>query len=237
MSGGVSSHANDRAALAFWLESGVDMLVDPLPRRWLAPVVKASPQPCAEPAPPPPALASSKAWDRFTTLADLTAAVGTIPFADGNPAAGVMVLGDGPSAEDLRTGRPFSGPAGELLDRMLAAIGLDRGGAYIALLCPRRSIPTAPGPEDIARDLPLTRAHIRLAAPRVLLLLGQSPSGALFGERGPISSLRGQWRDLDIEGHRVAALASFNPGYLLRNPLAKREAWADLRALGARIAA
>jgi DNA polymerase len=170
----------------------------------------------------------------FTALADLVAWVeATTPgavLADGNPDAGILILGESPSAEDLRTGRPFTGPAGQLLDRMLAAIGLDRTGCYITLLCPRRRIPGPPDPQDIDRDLPLTRAHIRLAAPRAVLLLGGTPTQALTASTTPISKLRGQPLALDADGHRPSALATFNPAYLLRRPADKAHAWADLLA-------
>jgi DNA polymerase len=151
-------------------------------------------------------------------------------LADGNPDSGILILGEAPSAEDLRTGRPFTGPAGHLLDRMLAAIGLDRSGCYITLLCPRRRVPGPPEEQDIARDLPLTLRHIRLAAPRHLLLLGGTPAQTLTGNPAPISKLRGQPLDLVADGHRVRAVATFNPAYLLRRPADKALAWADLLA-------
>jgi uracil-DNA glycosylase len=236
-----SGHAADRAALAWWIDAGVDTLVD-APRSWLRPAAAAVAQPItkqsAKPAAPPPV---ADDWAQFTDLAAFAAALPNAVLADGNPASGLMIVGEAPSAEDLRTRRPFTGPAGQLLDRMLAAIGRDRAGsdngAYISLLCPRRAIPGTPDADAIAHDLPLMRAHIRLAAPRVLLLLGGPASAAITGERGAISALRGRWFDLVVDGHAVPALAMFNPAYLLRQPLAKREAWADLRALQARLAA
>jgi DNA polymerase len=154
-----------------------------------------------------------------------------IPFADGDPASGLMILGEGPSEADLESGRPFSGPAGRLLDWMLAAIGRDRTRAYVALLCPRRMAAGPATAADIARDLPLARHHVRLVQPRALLLMGGPAAQALIGDPTPIGRLRGQWRDLVIEGAPVRALATFNPAYLLRRPEDKALAWADLLAL------
>lgn len=241
------------ALLAWWRDAGHDCLVADEPRGWLrAPVAdapipeSADPQPAFRlqpvrraPAGPQPAGSQSAdlaedfaAIDSLAALRDLA---GRVPFGDGDPASGVMLLGEASSAEDLRSLRPFSGPAGELLDRMLAAIGLDRSRCYISNLCPRRPIPGAPTADDIARDLPLTRAHIRLVRPRALLLLGGTPAQALLGERTPIGRLRGSWLELDIGGAPVAALPTFNPAYLLRRPEDKRLAWADLRMFKARL--
>ena len=148
-----------------------------------------------------------------------------------------MLMGESPSAEDLRTGRPFSGPAGQLLDRMLAAIGRSRASAYVALLVCRQDVAGPPTEEAVAQDLPIARAHVRLAAPRALLLLGATPARALLGADEPISRLRGRWFELALDdGSRVPALPTYNPAYLLRRPEAKREAWADLLAFAERLA-
>jgi DNA polymerase len=179
--------------------------------------------------PPLASLAALQAW-----LAE--SAPGAV-LADGNPESGIIVIGEAPSAEDLRTRRPFTGPAGLLLDRMLAAIGLDRTACYITLLCPRRRVPGPPEPQDIERDLPLTRTHIRLVGARHILLLGGTPAQALTGSTTPISQLRGQPLDLLADGHRARALATFNPAYLLRRPADKARAWADLLAFRRLIAA
>lgn len=153
------------------------------------------------------------------------------PFADGNPDSRLMILGEAPSAEDLRTGRPFTGPAGMLLDKMLAAIGLDRSSAYITLLCPEKPVPGTPTPDEIAAAMPLMRAHLRLAAPRLILLLGQNPMQALTGETTAISKVRGRW----LAVQETPALATFNPAYLLRRPEEKAKAWADLLAFRKRV--
>lgn len=239
----------DPAALAallnWWKLAGVDTLVADAPTPWFsqpaeelpeaAPAV-AAPRRAAVPA---PSATEQGWWADATTLADLSAEVARrhprAPFADGNAESGLMIIGEAPSAEDLRSGRPFSGPAGIFLDRMLAAIGRDRGSSYIALLCPRRATPGPAAPEDIAEDMALTLAHIRLARPRHLLLLGASAAQSLSGETAPITRLRGQWLSVDAGAGPILALASFNPAYLLRRPEEKAHAWADLLALKHRI--
>ena len=189
---------------------------------------------------PAPAIATPKPFVADSLdglLAQVRREIPNAPIADGNPASGIMIMGESPSVEDLRTGRPFTGPAGMLLDQMLAAIGLDRGGCYISLLTPRRRIAGAPPPEAIAADLALTRAHIRLAAPRLLLLLGATPSQTLTGMPEAISALRGRWLAHDTGSEVIPALATFNPAYLLRRTEAKRDAWADLLAFKRRMQA
>ncbi|EPX85087.1 uracil-DNA glycosylase, family 4, partial [Rubellimicrobium thermophilum DSM 16684] len=158
-------------------------------------------------------------------------------FADGTPGAPLMVVGEAPGREEDIEGRPFVGAAGRLLDRMLAAIGRDRAdpdparAVYITNVLPWRPPGNrTPTPEEIARWSPFLRRHVELAAPRVLLILGNTPAQALLG-RGGITRLRGQWQT--VLGR--PALPSFHPSFLLRQPEAKREAWADLLALQARL--
>ena len=231
------------ALLGWWNLAGADTPVTDVARPWLglqpAAAIAAARTITASTAttePPPPA--ADPQWAGFETLAALRAAVlkevPNAPFADGNAESGVMLLGEAPSADDLASGRPFSGPAGRFLDRMLAAIHLDRTSCYISLLCPRRAVAGTPPPEAIAADLELTRAHIRLANPRLVVLLGAKPVRALTTETAPIGRIRGQW--LAIDGDRpIPALATFNPAYLLRRPEEKTKAWADLLALQQRL--
>ncbi len=235
--GNAGTRGEIEALIEWWKLAGVDVAVHETPQPWFAPAVLARAAVPARPL-PAPALGASIAVDPYAqlkSLADLQALVRAelpdAPFADGNPASGIMVVGEAPSAEDLRTGRPFTGPAGLLLDRMLAAIGLDRTSCYIALVAPRRRVPGPPPPDAIAADLPLAHAHIRLAAPRLLLLLGGTASQSLTGATLPIGKLRGTW--LDVRG--VPALATFNPAYLLRRPEDKALAWADLLAFRKRL--
>jgi DNA polymerase len=226
--------ASVAALLDWWKTAGVDAVVSADPHPWFAPAVLAE---AAVPlVPPAPSLQlPADPYAAVTSLAQLAelvrARMPNAPFADGDPASGLMILGEAPSAEDLRTGRPFSGPAGQLLDRMLAAIGIDRTQCYIALLCPGRRVPGTPTPDEIAAELPLTRAHVRLAKPRLILLLGGNPVHALTSETAPIGRLRGRW--LEVDG--IPALATWNPAYLLRRPEDKGAAWADLLALKRRL--
>ena len=160
-------------------------------------------------------------------------------FADGTAGAPLMVVGEAPGRDEDIEGKPFVGVAGQLLDRMLAAIGRDRTdtdparSVYIANVLPWRP-PGNRRPEtpEIDRWRPFLLRHIELAAPKVLFVVGNSPALALLG-RGGITQIRGTW----TEAVGRPALPSFHPSYLLRNPPAKREAWADLLALKARLAA
>ena len=232
------------ALMDWWKLAGVDVAVGDEATLWLqenaAEAEAVQPLAMAVAAAPAAfAPADTTDWAALPSLEALRervlAQTPNAPFADGNPASGLMILGETPSAEDLRSGRPFSGPAGLFLDRMLAAIGIDRTRAYISLICPRRRVPGPPPPDAIAADLELTRAHIRLAAPRLLLLLGANPVQALSGNSAPISRVRGSWLDIDLGAGPIPALATFNPAYLLRRPEEKANAWADLLALRRRL--
>ena len=159
-------------------------------------------------------------------------------FADGNPAAPVMIIGEGPGADEDRIGRPFVGRAGQLLDRMLAAIGLDRQGVHITNVVywrpPGNRTPTT---AEIASCLPFVLRHIALVQPKVLVLCGGTATGALLPVGQGITRLRGRWFDLEIPGlaEPVPTLPMFHPSFLLRSPERKREAWRDLSALRARL--
>jgi uracil-DNA glycosylase family 4 len=159
-------------------------------------------------------------------------------FIDGNPAASLLFIGEAPGAEEDRIGRPFVGRAGQLLDRMLAAIGLDRDGVQITNVIywrpPGNRKPTT---AEIAACLPFVLRHIALAAPRVLVLCGGTAASALLPVSDGISRLRGRWFDLAVPGLAmpVPTLPMFHPAFLLRAPERKREAWRDLLALKARL--
>jgi DNA polymerase len=221
--GGSGAGEARRALLSWWMLAGVDQPVARTPRSWVR---------------PPPAHAPIRApregVPAFETLGGLRAHVAAggrlVPLADGNPESGFVIVGEGPSAEDMRTGRPFSGRAGVLLDRMLAAIGRDRTSAYVTLLAPRARVVGTLSPHDLAADLPLTLAHLALLRPRLLLLLGGLPAGTLAGSKEPISALRGRPLTVVANGVAIRALPTFNPAFLLRRPEAKALAWADLLA-------
>jgi len=160
-------------------------------------------------------------------------------FADGNPGARVMILGEAPGEEEDRQGRPFVGRAGQLLDQMFAAIGLSRQAVdaeralYITNVLPWRP-PGNRRPEQAEIDamLPFVARHVELAAPDVLVLMGNTPCQAVLGRQG-ILRLRGQW----TEGFGRPVLPMAHPAYVLRNPIAKRDSWADLLSLQARLQA
>jgi uracil-DNA glycosylase len=158
-------------------------------------------------------------------------------FADGNPAARVMIVGEAPGRDEDMQGLPFVGRAGQLLDRMFDAIGMGRAhpdpgrALYIANVLPWRPPQSRdPSPDEIAMMLPFLRRHVELAGPEVLVLMGNHSCHALLGRKG-ITRLRGQW----TEALGRPALPMFHPDDLLRNPAAKREAWHDLLMLQARL--
>jgi len=158
-------------------------------------------------------------------------------FADGNSAAPVMIIGEGPGADEDRIGRPFVGRAGQLLDRMLAAIQMDRESVHITNVVywrpPGNRTPTT---AEIASCLPFVLRHIALVHPKILVLAGGTAANALLPGGQGITRLRGRWFDLEIPGltEPVPTLPMFHPSFLLRTPERKREAWRDLLALRAR---
>jgi DNA polymerase len=158
-------------------------------------------------------------------------------FCDGHASARVMIIGEAPGRDEDREGRPFVGRAGQLLDRMLEAIGMDRRSddagqaVYITNELPWRPPQNRdPKPEEIQMLLPFLRKHVELVQPEVVVLMGNISCVAGLGKRG-ITRLRGQW----AEAYGTPALPMFHPAYLLRQPHAKREAWADLLSLKARL--
>jgi DNA polymerase len=161
----------------------------------------------------------------------LAATATNLVFADGNPESGLMLVGEGPGAEEDRAGLPFVGPSGKLLDRMLGSIGLDRSRLLITNLIPWRP-PGNRNPTDaeVAICLPFLMRHIALVRPRRLVLLGAMATKAVTGSKSGIRSMRGSWRNVAISGQesQIPALPMLHPAYLLRTAGAKREAWADL---------
>jgi DNA polymerase len=159
-------------------------------------------------------------------------------FCDGNPGARVMIVGEAPGRDEDRVGLPFVGAAGQLLDKMLASINLDRSTVYITNLLPWRPpgnrTPTA---EETQLLLPYLRRHIQLARPELVLILGGSSAKALLNTKEGILKMRGVWRDVDYGGGvTVPTLASLHPAYLLRSPAQKRLSFDDLLSLRARLA-
>lgn len=155
-------------------------------------------------------------------------------FADGAQDARVMIVGEAPGAEEDRKGLPFVGPAGHLLDRMLASIGLDRGLVRIVNVVPWRPPGNrTPSDTEISLCLPFLHRHISLIRPELLVLLGATAVKALIGGREGISRLRGKWQKIDIPGTEapIRGIPSYHPAYLLRQPAGKRLAWMDMLAL------
>lgn len=216
------------STLDWWREAGVDTLVGESPRDWLARSVVPEPEPIA----PGPAVLPQD----LAGLRHMLATQDDLPFAGpgttrvlpaGDPASGLMMLADMPTGEDAANGAIFSGESGALFEAMLRAIGLERGGIYLASL----SCLAAPGGrldgESAAQCGALARRHVALASPRRLLLLGEAATRALLDLDLPAA--RGRVHNLDLGGaERVAAVATYHPRYLLIRPLSKAGAWADL---------
>jgi uracil-DNA glycosylase len=257
------------ALLRWYVEMGADEAIAFEPEDRLAPPPASLPPPAPirgqsprpVPAAPPAALTESMgeaaqsarrlafSADSVEALAALVAefdgcslkrtATNTV-FIDGNPAAPVIIIGEAPGADEDRIGRPFVGRAGQLLDRMLAAIGLDRTSVQITNVIywrpPGNRKPTS---AEIAACLPFVLRHIALSRPKALVLAGGTAAAALLPVSEGITRLRGRWFELTVAGldASVPTLPMFHPAFLLRTPERKRETWRDLLALKARLAA
>jgi uracil-DNA glycosylase len=153
-------------------------------------------------------------------------------FADGNPQARVMFVGEAPGREEDLEGLPFVGRSGKLLDRMISAIGLDRTSAYIANVIPWRPPGNrTPTPQETQICLPFIQRQIELVNPDVLVTLGNPSTQTLLSTREGIMKTRGKWFDYDTGTRVIRAIATFHPAYLLRSPSYKRMSWQDLRAI------
>jgi DNA polymerase len=153
-------------------------------------------------------------------------------FADGNPEARIMFVGEAPGRDEDIEGLPFVGRSGKLLDRMIAAIGLDRSKAYIANVIPWRPPGNrTPTPQETQICLPFIQRQIELVNPDVLVTLGNPSTQTLLSTRDGIMKTRGKWFDYDTGTRSIRAMATFHPAYLLRSPAYKRMSWQDLRAI------
>jgi DNA polymerase len=153
-------------------------------------------------------------------------------FADGNPEARIMFVGEAPGRDEDIEGLPFVGRSGKLLDRMIAAIGLDRSKAYIANVIPWRPPGNrTPTPQETQICLPFIQRQIELVNPDVLVTLGNPSTQTLLSTREGIMKTRGKWFDYDTGTRTIRAMATFHPAYLLRSPSYKRMSWQDLRAI------
>ena len=157
-------------------------------------------------------------------------------FADGNPEARVMLIGEAFGAEEDRQGKPFVGRSGQLLDRMLAAIGLDRTAVYIVNTVPWRPPGNrTPTPEEMELCLPFLYRQVELVAPKLVMTLGGPAMQTVFETTAGIIKMRGKWQKVSIGRHEVDALPTLHPAYLLRNPSAKQLAWKDFLSLKLRM--
>lgn len=247
-------HYTARALLEWQIEFGVDETISetPINRYDVVPEPKKSParaveQPVA-PAPKPVQIDPVKLAIQIAQSAediaglraalegfehcDLKRGARNMVFNDGICGADLMIIGEAPGLEEDREGRSFVGGEGVLLDKMLAAIGMSRTqNAYLVNVMPWRppqSRPPKPG--EIAMMLPFLARHVALAKPKVLVLMGNTSCQAVLGKRG-ITRLRGDW----TEAFGVPALPMMHPEQLMKNPAAKRDAWADLLALKAKL--
>jgi DNA polymerase len=154
-------------------------------------------------------------------------------FADGTPSHRIMFIGEAPGRDEDRIGKPFVGRAGQLLDKMLASIGLDRSkNAYITnVLNWRPPDNRDPSPEEAAMCLPFLRRHIELAQPQIMILLGAVSARHVLGKTDGIMRLRGKWLEYHVNGKMVPVMPTLHPAYLLRQPAHKRLAWRDLQAI------
>jgi len=167
----------------------------------------------------------------------LRATATQLVFSDGNPQARVMIVGEAPGADEDRIGRPFVGRAGQLLDKMLASIGLDRTSVYIANIVPWRPPGNrTPTPLEAAACLPFLKRQIELVGPDLLICLGAPSAQTLLAIKDGIMKARGRWMNYDVGGRAIPAIALLHPAYLLRQPAQKKLAWQDLRLIARALA-
>jgi uracil-DNA glycosylase len=159
-----------------------------------------------------------------------------IVFSDGNPNSKVMIVGEGPGANEDLEGVPFIGKTGELLDKMLLSINLNRDNVYITNVVnyrpPENRNPTA---GEITRYLPFLIKHIEIIDPKILILLGSSALGAVIGDKQKISETRGKWINKNIGKSNIFVIVSFHPAFLMRQPAQKAMSWIDLKMIRKKI--
>jgi DNA polymerase len=228
---GSIGEAEARSALSWWLQAGVDTVLQEEPRNWLKPAPQIR-RPAAEASPPPNITQPSH--ETLAELQDWLATSAHLPLANatarrilprGPQNAPIMLLSDSPSLEDYSAGQPIGGDAWVLAQRMLAAIGLTAEQAYCASLSPIHAPGTRLGGQERDDFAEIARKHVRLAAPKRLLLFGDGPSLALLGK--PIAQARGHVHK--VEG--VRTVATFHPRHLIKRTLDKSLAWQDLLLL------
>ena len=155
-----------------------------------------------------------------------------IVFCDGNPKSKIMLVGEAPGANEDQEGLPFVGRAGMLLDKMLAAINLDRKKVYISnILNYRPPENRKPTEEEIRRYLPFITKHIEIINPKILVLLGSTAMNALIGNNVVISKMRGKWIEKKFGSCKTSVIITFHPAFLMRQPAQKKMAWIDLKMI------
>lgn len=255
----MTSDLHTTALLKWYIEAGADEAIGDTPQDRFAQSVVREEKTTPLPQAPkqtrktpliPVAADAAVIADACRTLDELMAAISAFDgcalketaantvIRDGNPAARIMIIGEAPGAEEDRRGLPFVGPAGQLLDRMLATIGLDRETVLITnIVFWRPPGNRNPNADEIAVCLPFARRQIELVRPKVLVAVGGISAKALFETDEGITRQRGKWRDYTSPGldAPIDAIATFHPAYLLRQPLQKRQAWRDLLAIKAKL--
>lgn len=257
-----------RATLAFYRDAGLHTVEtdqagglwewDVAPKRAPQPEPQAKPKPrAAAPSEPSADEAIAKAEEQAAACATLDELIAHLASLKGCPLHGderqtvthdgilgadLLVLGEAPGAEEARVGKPFVGRSGQLLDRMLAAIGHSRAPtdqeqpvAITNAFYWRPEDNRNPNTAELAFAQPFVRRFIELSQPKAILLTGNVPTKALFPEAPGITRARGSFRELEIAGRSIPALPVFHPAFLLRQPAQKRWAWRDLLALQAKL--
>jgi len=254
------------ATLSWLVEAGADEAIADEPVNRLVAKAGVAPMPVATPRPAMPARAPTPAapvpasdaiggamaaagaanslaelqaaLERFDGCALKRTATNTV-FADGVAQAPVLLIGEAPGRDEDRIGKPFVGRAGQLLDKMLASIGLDRKtNAYITNVINWRPPDNRdPSPEEAAQCLPFLRRHIELANPQVIILLGAVAARHVVGVSDGIMKLRGRWMEYRVGDRMVPLMPTLHPAYLLRQPAHKKLAWRDLQSVRDRLGA
>ena len=163
---------------------------------------------------------------------DLKKNAKNIVFSDGNPKSKIMLIGEAPGANEDDEGLPFVGRAGMLLDKMLAAINLDRKKVYISNIINYRPPENRrPTDEEIKRYLPFITKHIEIINPKILILLGSTAMNALIGNDVVISKMRGKWIEKEFGNCKTSVIITFHPAFLMRQPAQKKMSWIDLKMI------
>lgn len=261
----MASAPDPLSALAWLVEAGADEAMGDAPADRFAarpsapapkPAVSIAPKAVSAPKPPSQPMATDSIGTAIAlarganSLADLKAALENFDgcalkrtatntvFADGNPAHRIMFIGEAPGRDEDKQGLPFVGRAGKLLDKMMAAIHLDRTNAYITNVINWRPPDNRePSPEEAAMCLPFLRRHIELVDPGVMILLGAVAVRHVMGRSDGIMKTRGKWLDYQVNGRMVPVMPTLHPAYLLRQPSHKKLAWRDLQMIAEKITA